>query len=212
MESYVNPESSEPLSGRPVASVAAVVASTVGSIDEEFERFYRREHDGQVRRAYLMLGSSAAAHDVVADAFLAVLRRWDSIEQPGPYLNRCVLNGCRDLHRLAPRERVAADPLEGDLAGVGGSGFAGTAVVGTSDVADHMAEQLLLLPFRQRAAIVLRYYGGYRETDIADYLGCRPGTVGSLTHRGLRTLRKAMSSKAVNSRKTEKTSTEKVDQ
>ena len=177
----MNPESSEPLSGRPVARIAAVVAPTVAPINEEFERFYRREHDGQVRRAYLMLGSSAAAHDVVADAFLAVLRQWDGIEHPGPYLNRCVLNGCRDLHRIAPRERLTAHPIDG-------AAEQPTPVDGTSD----MTDQLLGLPFRQRAAIVLRYYGGYRETEIARYLDCRPGTVGSLIHRGLGSLRTAL--------------------
>jgi len=184
--SRVNLESSMARRGAPVPQIAAAASPTVERIDGGFSQFYRREHDGQVRRAYLMLGSVAAAHDVVADAFLAVLRRWDSIEQPGPYLNRCVLNGCRDVHRIAPRERPTAEPL----GPIDAPHTAPDQLIG--DVADQLAEHLLALPFRQRAAIVLRYYGGYREAEIADYLDCRPGTVGSLTHRGMRTLRKAM--------------------
>lgn len=144
-------------------------------VDGDFAQFYRDEHDGQVRRAFLLLGRTGTAHDVVADAFLAVYQRWGTIAEPGPYLNRCVLNGCRDVHRLAPRERPVAEPT--------------TSVV-QRDRVDEMAELLLDLPFRQRAAIVLRFYGGYGEADIAAQLDCRPGTVGSLIHRGLAALRK----------------------
>ncbi len=173
---------------RSAAGSAAPSSPPVVRIEDEFSRFYRHEHDGQVRRAYLILGASGPAHDVVAEAFIAVLRRWDSIDQPGPYLNRCVLNGCRDIHRLAPREELAARPGE-SIGTIAGPERTVATIVDRIDETDEMAEQLLALPFRQRAAIVLRYYGGYGESDIADYLNCRPGTVGSLIHRGLRTLR-----------------------
>jgi DNA-directed RNA polymerase specialized sigma24 family protein len=48
------------------------------------------------------------------------------------------------------------------------------------------------LPFRQRAALMLRYYEDLPEADIARLLGCRPGTVKSALHRGLATLRKEL--------------------
>ncbi len=147
------------------------------SVDEEFAAFYRREHEGQVRRAFLMVGSAATAHDVVSDAFTAVFRRWDSIAEPGGYLNRCVLNGCRDVHRRRKRnETLTADPEVG----------------GVTDPVDEMAEILLTLPFRQRAAIVMRFYGGLSEKEIAEALKCRPGTVASSIHRGLAALRTSM--------------------
>lgn len=56
-----------------------------------------------------------------------------------------------------------------------------------------LAQALARLPFRQRAAIVLRYYGRESEREIAERLGCRTGTVGSLIHRGLAALRKELS-------------------
>jgi len=40
--------------------------------------------------------------------------------------------------------------------------------------------------------LVLRYYLDLSEAEIADALGCRPGTVKSLSHRGLADLRKAL--------------------
>jgi len=150
------------------------MAPVVVSSAETFSDFYRSEHDGQVRRSYLLLGDLALAHDVVAEAFAAVLGRWEAIREPGPYLNRVVLNGCRDAARRRKREPVVAEPeAEGAEA----------------DPADYLADLLLGLPFRQRAAIVLRFYGGCPEAEIASYLQCRPGTVGSLVHRGLKTLR-----------------------
>jgi RNA polymerase sigma factor (sigma-70 family) len=41
------------------------------------------------------------------------------------------------------------------------------------------------LPFRQRAVVVLRYYAELSEAEIAEALGCRPGTVKSLASRAL---------------------------
>jgi RNA polymerase sigma factor (sigma-70 family) len=42
---------------------------------------------------------------------------------------------------------------------------------------------------RQRAVIVLRYYEGLSEAEIARTLGCSPGTVKSQAHAALTTLR-----------------------
>lgn len=147
--------------------------------DETFAQFYEREHAGQVRRAYLIVGDAATAHDVVATAFVAVYQRWHRIDEHGPYPGRCVLNGCRDTVRRAGRDRVVAPLGTDDL----------EQLAAASDPVDELSDVLGALPFRQRAAIVLRYYAGCSEAEIADHLGCRPGTVGSLIHRGLRNLR-----------------------
>ena len=48
------------------------------------------------------------------------------------------------------------------------------------------------LPDRYRAALVLRYYEDLSEADIAAALGCRPGTVKSLLHRGLAKLKEQL--------------------
>ena len=61
-----------------------------------FAEFFDVEFAGQFRRAVFLLRDRGAAEDVVHDAFVEVWRRWSEIAEPGPYLNRCVLNGCRD--------------------------------------------------------------------------------------------------------------------
>ena len=67
--------------------------------ETEFTALYRQEHDRQVRRAFLLLGDSEAANDVVHEAMVSVFRRWSGIDDPAAYLNRAVLNGCRDAGR-----------------------------------------------------------------------------------------------------------------
>lgn len=157
------------------APLGEVLAMHSGSSRSSFADFYRFELDGQVRRAGLMLGSNAAANDVVHDAFLQVFRRWASIDQPGPYLNRAVLNGCREVGRrrsrdarLLPRlvDRNRDDPPQ-----------------------ESLGDALATLSFNQRAAIVLRYYVGLSIDEIADALNCPPGTVGPWISRGLKRLR-----------------------
>ena len=48
------------------------------------------------------------------------------------------------------------------------------------------------LSSRQRLAVVLRFYEDLPESEIAELLGCRPGTVKSLLDRAKHTLRKEL--------------------
>lgn len=141
-----------------------------------FEALYADEAQAMSRLAYLMVGSAELAQELVHDAFARLYERWDRVDNPGAYLRTTVVNGCRDTLRrrlLADRERTDLRP---------------DAQLG----ADHLIDALAILPHRQRAAIVLRYYEDRSEADIADLLGVRPGTVKSLLSRGLATLREVI--------------------
>jgi RNA polymerase sigma factor (sigma-70 family) len=48
------------------------------------------------------------------------------------------------------------------------------------------------LPERQRAVLVLRYFNDLTEAQVAEVLGCSPGTVKSSAFRGLARLREAL--------------------
>ncbi len=145
---------------------------------DKFQRLYEKEFDRQVRRAALVVGSSEVANDVVQDAFVQLYKRWDRIKEPGPYLHRSVLNGCRDH----ARRKVRARNLETSLRRRRDEGA----------VVDILWDILADLPFNQRAAVVLRYYAGMTEREIAEQLGCRQGSVGPWIHRGLDKMRKAL--------------------
>jgi RNA polymerase sigma factor (sigma-70 family) len=55
-----------------------------------------------------------------------------------------------------------------------------------------MRAQLLRLPERQRAAVVLRFYEDLPEAAIAEIMRVRPGTVRSLLSRAVASLRTEM--------------------
>ena len=44
------------------------------------------------------------------------------------------------------------------------------------DATDEMLDTIGALPYRQRAVLVLRYWLGLSEAEIAESLGCRAGT------------------------------------
>jgi RNA polymerase sigma factor (sigma-70 family) len=59
-----------------------------------------------------------------------------------------------------------------------------------------MISRLAGLPRKQRAAVVLRYYAGLTDREIAAQLGCREPTVRSQIHRALTVLRIDLTSAA----------------
>ncbi len=152
---------------------------TSACVPETFDAFYQREHSEQVRRAFLLTRSNEVANDVVHDAMLGLYRRWDSIERPAAYLQRSVINGCRDAgRRTGSRRRIVERlrPIEGDRS--------------ERDLLDDVLERL---PFNQRAAVVLRYYAGWTADEIAAALDCSPNSVGPWITRALAAMRKELS-------------------
>ena len=143
---------------------------------EGFGEFYRREYDRAVRLAWLLTGSRVAAEDVVQDAMTKVYRSFERVASPEPYLRRAVVNAARSRHRDERRQRERLTLLE-----------RGRAVPDARD--RELLEAIGELPYRQRVVIVARYWGGWSELEIAQALGCRPGTVKSLASRALSRLR-----------------------
>lgn len=127
-----------------------------------------------VRLATLLTGRVDVARDVVQDAFVQLHVRWSSVRDPGAYVKRSVVNGCRSHHRRRARRRDVS--------------------LGEHDVAvgfevDHTLVTLAVLNARERACVVLKFYEGRSEREIAELVGCRPGSVGPTVHRALEKLR-----------------------
>jgi len=148
-------------------------------VDAEFRALYEREHAMQVRRAALLLGSSERAHDVVHDAMVEMYARWDSIVQPGAYLNRAVINRCRDAIRRARVQRRSLVRL--------------VDASHSPPPDDPLSDLFDRLPFNQRAVVVLRFYAGCSVAETAEALGCPQGSVGPWIDRALTTLREQLS-------------------
>jgi DNA-directed RNA polymerase specialized sigma24 family protein len=54
---------------------------------------------------------------------------------------------------------------------------------------DALLAELARLPRREQAVLVLRFYEGLSDVEIAETLGCRPGTVRGYASRALAKLR-----------------------
>ena len=129
------------------------------------------------RAALAILGDPYEAEDTVQDAFVRYLEKAPSnLEQPSAWLMRVLVNGCKSRLRLAWR-RVG--PLPEMLPTPGPE-------------ERQELEELFALPPEDRVAIHLHYYEGYSTDEIAQILGCRPGTVRSRLSRARDRLRKLL--------------------
>jgi RNA polymerase sigma-70 factor (sigma-E family) len=140
-----------------------------------FVELYTESFAPMVRLAVALTGSDIWAEDLVHDAFVRVHARWPHVTEPRAYLRRAVVNACRSAGRRRRRELATAHIH---------------LVTGAPQGSDELLDALARLSYRQRAALVLQFYEGLSQAEIADVLGCREGTVASLVHRGLANLRK----------------------
>jgi RNA polymerase sigma-70 factor (sigma-E family) len=144
----------------------------------DFDELYRSEYARMVALARLVAGELAVAEEIVQDAYVQLYRTWSSVEYPLTYLRIAVVNGCRSHGRRRTVERRHRSPAREPV------------VLDTNAIA--IRDALEVLTPRQRAAVVLRYFEDLPERDIADALGCRPGTVKSLLSRSIAKLRRSL--------------------
>ncbi|MGI9610654.1 MAG: sigma-70 family RNA polymerase sigma factor [Acidimicrobiia bacterium] len=142
------------------------------------ETLFRAAYSGLVRLAFTLVGNNAEAEELVQDSFADVHRRIDEIRRPGAYLRTCVVSRCRStLRRRRVMQMHPPEPPE-DL----------------PSSASELWDVLHLLTEDQKLAIVLRYYGQYRASEIADIMDIPSSTARSHLKRGLAALRKELES------------------
>lgn len=143
-----------------------------------------------LRYATVLVGDQHTAADLVQEVLLRAHVRWNRIaltERPDLYLRRMVTNEHLSWRRRW-HVRTIHPTADDALARHGGA-------VG-DPAADHaegdaMWRRLEELPARQRAVLVLRYYEGFTDVEIAAVLGTSSATVRSHASRALATLRRA---------------------
>lgn len=152
---------------------ASDTARSTGDRAQQLETLYRTEYLGMVRLAYTLVSNDREAEEIVQDSFVDVYRRLNDIRRPGAYLRSAVVSRCRSA--LRRRRVVAAHPPEPPA--------------GLSSDATELWDVLAELSEDQRTAIVLRYYGGYRASEISRIVDQPAATVRSHLRRGLAKLR-----------------------
>jgi len=150
---------------------------------DELERWLGEAYGTAYRTACLLLRDTGQAQDAVQEAFLRVWRFRDAVptgEGRRPWLYRVVTNACLSrlraerawrTGRLQDGERVLlAEPASyGDPA----------AAAEADGLADLVGAALADLPEALRVPVVLRYWAGLSEKEIATAIERRPGTVKS---------------------------------
>lgn len=151
---------------------------------------YRSHRMGMVRLAILLVDDLQSAEDVVQEAFTGLYKNWSNLRDRRAaigYLRMAVVNGSRSMLR---RRRTARAYVPPD------AGTARSAESLAMMSAEHQAVVVALgeLPERQREVLVLRYYGGLSEAEIAAATGLARGTVKSTASRAIAKLTAAMES------------------
>ena len=149
--------------------------------DEEFADLVHACWAGLYRTAYLMLGDAAEAEDLVQTALAKTYANWRrvrSVEAAPGYARTTMVNTAASWFRkkgwrnARPTETLPETAHETD-----------------PTLRPTVLDALTLLPPRQRAVIVLRYYEDLSVAQVATALGITDGTVKSQTSEALNRLR-----------------------
>jgi RNA polymerase sigma-70 factor (sigma-E family) len=138
----------------------------------------------------VLTGDVHLAEDVVQDVLVRVHGRWrriEAVDRPELYVKRMVTNEYLSWRRRWSTRHLLLRSVEDQN---GGPPLPSTPdfTTGHADRAE-LLQQLASLPRRQQAVLVLRYYEGLSDPEIAGLLGCATGTVRSSASRALKTLR-----------------------
>ncbi|MEE1927899.1 SigE family RNA polymerase sigma factor [Streptomyces sp. TRM 70351] len=152
----------------------------------EFSAYVRERRASLYATAYHLTGDRFEAEDLLQSALFSTYRAWHRISDKaavGGYLRRTMTN----LHISAwrrrklneyPTEELPETPSTGDHDAMRGT-----------ELRAVLWQALARLPQAQRTMLVLRYYEGRTDPEIAAILGISVGTVKSSIWRSLRRLR-----------------------
>ena len=148
----------------------------------DFAEFVRVALPGLLRYGHALTGNPHDAGDLVQTVLEKIGSRWATVVRntgdPLAYTRRAMANAHISRWRRSRRENLVAEvPVTA------------VTVERYSFEDEPLWQALRGLPPRQRAVIVLRYYEGLSEVEIASTLGINRGTVKSQASKAMATLR-----------------------
>jgi RNA polymerase sigma-70 factor (sigma-E family) len=172
----------------PAATPTGAPAEVPAETPLTLEDLYRQHRTRLVRLAILLVDEPATAEDVVQEAFTGLHRHWSGLRDEAAalgYLRTAVVNGSRSVLRRRKTARGYVPPHQANARSAESLAMLTT---------EHQAVVVALgqLPPRQREVLVLRYYGGMSEAEIAAATGVSRGTVKSSASRALDALERIL--------------------
>jgi RNA polymerase sigma-70 factor (sigma-E family) len=149
-----------------------------------FAEFVRDRYTALVRHGAILTGDPGHGEDLAQEALVKTYRAWRRLHpdgNPEAYTRRVMVRAAwragrrlwrREVPTHAPPDRAGVDPYDG------------------ADTTRLVLQALRTLPAQQRVVLVLRYWGGLSEGEIAAELGCSVGTVKSRASRAVAALRR----------------------
>jgi RNA polymerase sigma factor (sigma-70 family) len=135
----------------------------------------------------LYCGDAHVAEEIVQEAMARLCRQWPRLPTESDarrWLTRVAFNLAKSSFRMRSGRQRILDRYGGSL---------GSAVTadGAGQTVDVLAVRAAVaaLPHRQRRVIVLRYFCDLPVAEVAAVMGCRDGTVKSLTSLAVSRLR-----------------------
>src|SRR2546425_2548832 len=152
--------------------------------EAEFTAYVNERRAALYATAYHLTGDRHEAEDLLQTALFSTYRAWDRISDKaavGGYLRRTMTN----LHISAWRRRKLNEYPTEELPETPGD----TDAMRGTELRAVLWQALARIPQTQRTMLVLRYYEGRTDPELADILGISVGTVKSSIWRSLRRLR-----------------------
>ncbi|MFI6021724.1 SigE family RNA polymerase sigma factor [Streptomyces sp. NPDC051287] len=152
--------------------------------EAEFTAYVQERRASLYATAYHLTGDRFEAEDLLQSALFSTYRAWDRISDKaavGGYLRRTMTN----LHISAWRRRKLNEYPTEELPETPGD----TDAMSGTELRAVLWQALARLPELQRTMLVLRYYEGRTDPEIAEILDISVGTVKSSIWRSLRRLR-----------------------
>lgn len=155
-----------------------------GGVPEGFAEFVRDRYPALVRHGAILTGDPGHGEDLAQEALVKTYRAWRRLHpdgNPEAYTRRVMVRAAwragrrlwrREVPTHAPPDLAGTDPYDG------------------TDTAQMVFQALRSLPAQQRVVLVLRYWAGLSEQEIAAELGCSVGTVKSRASRAVAALRR----------------------
>jgi len=171
------------------ALVALVARGDEGALAELYDRVGRVAYG----LAFKVLRDDRLAEDAVQEAFLTVWRtaagfRAD-LAKASTWILTLVHRRAVDIVRREERRR--ADPLD-DLDRDAGTSESAEDEAWLGFERRRVQRAMQRLPYAQREAIELAYYGGFSQSELAERLGLPLGTIKSRMFAGLARLRELL--------------------